>query len=101
MPCSNSERRGEIMNTKRDKFLTEAMGDYYQLFQFPNQNTNFSTWKGFGKLWNWAQKQNWWGVGLMGMEVYDGMIKIPIHFIHPDRFADAVYTYLKEGRDDE
>jgi len=64
------------MNTERDKFLTEAMGwpwhevvsiDNFKVtcscgmsgYMNPCDNLNFSTWDGFGKLWTWAQKQEW------------------------------------------
>lgn len=78
-------------------------GSLYDLFSsneanYFHQDNNFSTWEGFGKLWNWSQKQPWWGVGLMGMDMYDGCIKIPLYIFNPDRFADAVYEYLKEEK---
>ena len=55
---------------------------------------NFSTWEGFGKLWEWSQKQEWW-VGFMIDNSKIHPMKSGI--INPDRFADAVYNYLKEA----
>ena len=56
---------------------------------------NFSTWEGFGKLWVWASSQ----VGLLRM-ITNKLDKNDsyrwTHWVHPDRFADTVYAYLKE-----
>lgn len=77
------------MNTERDKHLTEAMGEcWYQSNQ--TYNTNFSTWEGFGKLWEWSQKQEWWEDYINNFENHS------LINVNPDRFADTVYTYLKE-----
>lgn len=96
------------MNKERNKFLTEAMG----IDECDNCGTmppdycgcnivgigsgcgphNFSTWTGFGKLWEWAQKQEWF------QSFYEaiGEWEIINNYIHPDRFADAIYQFLKE-----
>ena len=107
------------MTTERDKFLTEAMGEcwhewkwipgdgrsckncdidlygrdnptYSQIVETP-ENPDFSTWVGFGKLWEWAIDQEWFHLFLM-VDNKSG----PVDVIHPDRFATAVYEYLKE-----
>lgn len=57
-----------------------------------NSNIDFSTWEGFGKLWEWAKKQEWWHKEFLYKQ-YMGDLKL----IHPDRFADAVYTFLTEN----
>ena len=102
----------------RDKFLTEAMGECWHEQHIKNDKhiwcicgeeftrgcdlrehiawrvENFSTWEGFGKLWEWAPKQEWW-------QDWFGNNYIRIwYFIDPDRFADAVYEFLKEAGDD-
>lgn len=94
------------MNTERDKFLTEAMGcPWHEVvsinnfevtcscgmsaFMNPCDNLNFSTWDGFGKLWEWAQKQGWW-IKIMLRFQDEGFY----HYIQPDRFADAIYQKL-------
>jgi hypothetical protein len=100
--------------SERDKFLTEQMGEcWHDLFRhcskcaaycrkcqkeiYEEQN-NFSTWEGFGKLWEWAQKQEWW------REFHNQFLSTPwkvsklmnTDLVHPDRFADAVYEYLRQ-----
>lgn len=105
--------------SNRDEFLTEYMGECVHIFDIDWDNrefvekhyclicnadfnhvtklNDFSTPNGFFKLWNWSQKQEWWlefwlqddlglQYGLMGM----------LAFIDPNRFADAVYKFLKE-----
>lgn len=111
------------MNNKRDKFLTEAMGECWhkgihplyksqcskcgKLFTSSHQvsHTNFSTPDGFFKLWNWAQEQAWWfHFGRSTLETYQ---ELPIsitrtyvqNLIHPDRFANTTYEFLKERED--
>lgn len=111
------------MSVERDKYLTEAMGECWhetmlvadeegggapfhicrkcKIGMYSKANNNFSTWEGFGKLWEWTQKQEWWRNFLLTS-------KGKIHDLNPlafatgtsiidlDRFADAVYSYLKE-----
>ena len=104
-----------------NKFLTLAMGecwherkdfseDGYGTYNCKNcgerfgghgsqliNKDDFFTWAGFGKLWEWAQKQSWW------MDFVDRKMhtKVELKFhtysiIHPDHFTDAIYTFLKE-----
>jgi len=110
------------MKEERDKFLTEAMGGCWHVWKqiysgggshcvhcerywplFPDepqqriiQDCRISTWEGFGKLWEWAQKQEWWSV-FYYLVTYGEDANLQ-HIIHPDRFAEAVYEFLK-GRD--
>lgn len=97
------------MNTKRDKFLTEAMEEEFSQYTHEiYKENNLSTWEGFGKLWEWAQKQEWWkefcfspiGDGYHCYIVSKGLDKFAIGcaYIHPDRFADAVYQFLKGSK---
>lgn len=117
--------------SERDKFLTEVMGEcwhiregieYYTDSGTPYHvcrcgkklvfheistfyNPNFSTWIGFGKLWEWATQQDWW-------EKFTDLCEYNRQFhqkwahqvlpeiIHQDKFADAVYKFLKEGRNE-
>ena len=107
------------MNIERDKYLTEQMGECWHelagkkrlvcskcLKLFVN-HTDFSTWEGFGKLWDWSQKQEWWDTFVMKelhyshRTHYDGVNyvyenRLDDELVNPDRFADAVYEYLKE-----
>jgi hypothetical protein len=100
-------------NIYRDKFLTIQLGECWHEFGFqicpickickgthinltkPFYN-NFSTPDGFFKLWNWSQEQEWWGALKWRMSDIDAQHHIAERYIHPDRFADAVYNYLKE-----
>ena len=114
----------------RDKYLTEAMGECWHIFKLipyvghqcinfapikcekcgvktisENENDkfiDFSTWEGFGKLWEWAQQQEWWKEFSYQDSVRYKMAKYdPYNIINPDRFSDALYTYLKERDDGE
>jgi hypothetical protein len=103
------------MNTERDKYLTEAMGlkwkqeipgVRYGMFG-PPENINFDSPDGFFKLWNWAQGQEWWTEFQKKIsyrvqewsDVYHAVLSnyagIQPQYIHPTRFADAVYDYLR------
>jgi hypothetical protein len=96
------------MNIKRDKFLTEAMGECWHVgapnfcvkckdaFEFGTFQNNFSTPDGFFKLWKWAQEQEWWENFRMLTFTGATWIGHEDRFINPDRFADAVYAFLKE-----
>jgi len=96
----------------RDKFLTEAvMGgtrvtppDHWICdAEYAIQDSDgdiacpfcsgicFSDWEGFGKLWEWAQDQEWFFRFWMGrMWSYPGIQDS----INPDNFATAIHEYL-------
>lgn len=62
---------------------------------------NFSTWESFGMLWEWAVKKEWWKNFLdkiTKVDKYDTLLRWSIitDVIFPDKFADAVYEFLKE-----
>ncbi len=97
--------------SNRDKFLAEAIcKNFYKptLFncctcQDCGHNNDecicieFGEWYGFGKLWEWARLQNWW---IDFEKTYDGIsdwrfFSLDLNFIHPDKFADAIYEYLQ------
>ena len=106
------------MSKERDKFLTEAMELCWHRWVYKaktlycskcknwssaiTSNPNFSTWQSFGELWNWATKQKWWnkfeydyierGSGEIGAK---NRLK---RLINPNKFADAIYEWLKENR---
>lgn len=107
-------------NKKRDEFLTEAMGECWHEWdstlimdigtmhackKCPSAvtvkrpyNNNFSTWKDFGKLWEWAIEQEWWGEFMGnstdGQSEFDDLIDIDI--INPDNLTNAIYKFLTE-----
>jgi len=97
-PCNCAARK------QRDKFLTEAIG--YKIhtdgLSYPKDEPrlvgplNFSTWNGFGKLWNWAKSQDWWkNFQSDNIAHPGGYAGINSDFINPDEFAKVVYEYLK------
>ena len=76
--------------------------DYNEMFPtFPYEGVNFSIWENFGKLWEWSQKQEWWGYFIHKNYCKNGkqltVDTMLSNLINPDKFADAVYEYLKEG----
>ena len=105
------------MTLERDKFLTEAMGECWHEGEnnygeivcqrchrlvMEEDRLDFSTWTGFGKLWEWAQEQDWY-VKFVFDQLCSGYhpyptskMDIPDKFIHPDHFAGALYKFLKE-----
>lgn len=93
-----------------DKFLAEAMGECWHKETISREpypfdveecvtcgaigtelkRMQFSTWEGFGKLWEWAQRQPWWE------EFYwQNSAEWRCKIVHPDRFAEAIYEFLK------
>lgn len=106
-----------------DKYLTAAMGECQfrvggdgfshicsdcGLDVLSHFNYSFSTWQGFGLLWEWAQEQEWWSDELFFRHTGEGHItdsgccvmaiaRIP-YIVEPGRFANAVYEFLK-GRE--
>ena len=100
--------------SERDKYITEAMGEFYHtpsnipticvcgMSYYQNDHlTDFSTWEGFGKLWEWSQEQGWWESFVfcnwrtsLSLHEYIG------EWVNPDGFADAVYDFLKEVKDE-
>lgn len=104
------------MNEDRDKFLTEQMGEFWherltgydcscggKIYWNQCNNIGFSTWEGFGKLWEWAQKQEWFENFRVFNHYHDdednyleSRHDVAEWLIDPDRFADTVYKYLKE-----
>lgn len=88
----------------RDKFLSEMMNLVYHEPYFDSDentwvgeceqkwNVNFSTWVGFGKLFEFCQTQKWWDEF-----VYD-TLPVDHSYINPDKFADTVYEFIKGDR---
>jgi hypothetical protein len=95
------------MNTDRDKFLTEAFGECWhevnrasvcnkcgkeEFWRTDRTNHDLSTWEGFGWLWEHCTTSYnpWWD------DFAEDWDEVPMILIHPDRFADAVFKFLKE-----
>ena len=119
------------MKTERDTFLTEAMGNCYhenvfgmhyteysgkypdhvakctKCGEFSKHNTNFSTWQGFGILWEWVQEQSWREHFLWKRDPFRTTLPRRgygppctfYEFTH-DKLADMLYEYLKERKCD-
>lgn len=75
-------------------FLTEATGEccpkFFKTYGYHKQ-IDFLTWEGFGKLWEWASEQEWWGV-FIGLK--DKHVKQ--EYVNPEKFAKAVAGYLQK-----
>lgn len=106
------------MHTERDRFLTEALGLCWHEFPTPinnfappcskcngsplKLNILFSSWHGFGILWEWASKKEWWQKfgDFIYSKYYNGDLDITIcmleYFINPDKFADVIYEFLNK-----
>lgn len=81
------------MNTERDMFLREKLNT--GLF------IEFKTWDGFGILWEWSSKWNWWEDFLVSLDIikgYEGHLVDIMAICSPEEFADAIYEFLKEKR---
>lgn len=68
-------------------------------------NNDFSTWEGFGKLWEWTTKQEWWIEFIKQSTYLDNSpeeieadifhMKLGIiDFIVPSKFVQAVFLFL-------
>ena len=101
------------MNSERDKFLTEAMGESWFCYkatcgieQFSNGDTkwinttrttnDFSTWGGFGKLFKWVRSTGNYDLEQSLQEISRQDADC-FFMIDPDKLADFVYEYLKEN----
>jgi hypothetical protein len=106
---------GECWHKDIDGFVCKCNCGFIGIYQadkwqHQNQSNNdFSTWQGFGKLWEWVQKKNsdceeyeeWAQHFLFSLQVHCLSIGYYVHVIPesvigPDAFADALYEFLKE-----
>lgn len=97
---------------ERDRFLTEAMG---HKFKTPGHGTcctcsacgydydnciciDYSEWHGFGILWEWSSKQEWFGTFSKFHTIASDKDNMAIDqvYIDPERFADAIYEFLNK-----
>lgn len=92
------------MNKERDEFLTEAMGLLCRCGESGCDKNiqKFSTWTGFGLLWEWSNKQKWFSK-LIRQTCYYEMCRNEFSkgnksIINPNSFANAVYNFLKENK---
>jgi len=97
---------------EQNKFLTEAMGERWYGQSYPKDGrpenyknwasaryehmfNDFSTWEGFGKLWEWSLKQEWWPK-FKNYLVHRGLTVAD--FVQPECFAKTVYEFLKDRK---
>ena len=110
------------MNKEISKYLTEVMGECWHTFKCidfeyecqcgltasspnsPNsplvQNSDFSTWEGFGKLWGWSIQQSWWPdfsrcLDTPTVECND-VTHIDFRVINPETFTSSIYDFLNK-----
>lgn len=57
---------------------------------------DFSTWEDFGKLWGWCEKQVWWIDFQKSLQCRSDIGPYCFGIVNPDKFADAIYKYIKE-----
>ena len=87
------------MKSERDKFLTEQMGELYVEINnngFYRWCNNFSTWEGFGKLWEWVRSTGNYDIDQSLQEISRQDADC-FFIIDPDKFANFVYFFLKEN----
>ena len=87
---------GFDMDSEKAVLYCENCSTHYSHIAINQQKELFSTWAGFGKLWEWAKKQDWWSYFSVCRIGYYGGINQDS--IHPDNFADALYSFLKENK---
>lgn len=82
------------MNSERAMFLREKLNT--GLF------IDFKTWSGFGILWEFAIKQEWWEQFIWNEGVNKGAEGnlIDTIIINPNIFADKIYKFLKFVEED-
>ena len=108
-----------MSNEAINKYLTGQLGECWHTLGKPNNFhilkctkcgvcgligreiviNDFFIWPGFGKLWEWATKQEWWG-NFIFEHIEDDIQKTMIHykFINPTNFANAIYEFLQGER---
>ena len=60
------------------------------------ENTDYTTWEGFGKAWTWAKGQEWW----LKFLNQNGWVDCPVNYIKaslidPPVFAEALAGFLE------
>ena len=111
------------MNEEISKYLTEAMGECwhdnthtkgnhticndcritgyltnYWWDKMKELRTDFSTWEGFGKLWEWSRNQEWWRDFAGQWEYLDSSLFTTAldEMINPETFSNSIYDFLNK-----
>ena len=103
------------MNEELNKYLTEAMGECWHAWDFQDMpfrcikckeyhpesggiNNDFSTWEGFGKLWEWSIKQPWWNDFVKYLDTptvqCNDVLHVDSRVVNPEIFASTLYDFL-------
>jgi hypothetical protein len=79
-----------------NKYLTEVVTGipFTELPAF----TDYFTWEGFGKLWEWGPDQDWWDTFMTDNGRYNDNFEMFINenLIDPEPFAKAVADFLQK-----
>ena len=79
------------MKEEINTYLSKVMGyDISTQYNLPD----FSTWEGFGLLWEWARKQEWWKREF-SIKFTENERWVDDMHINPEKFAMAIYNFLK------
>ncbi len=91
-------RGRRLLCGKCEEILTEVVDGTNVTFTC---NNDFSTWSGFGKLWEWSKYQLWWSS--FAVSLWDKLgfnhscdQSIPLFYTNPDTFASALYKFLQQ-----
>ncbi len=62
-----------------------------------NPNPDFTTWEGFGWMWERAQEQDWWGAFLIHAMLID-IFEPPdlsswVEYMNPAKFMEALHAF--------
>jgi len=85
---------GPTFQERYDKYVCLRCG--FEVSYTPSfYKMNFSTWENFGKLWKFAQKQNWWNDFRRDYCLVGGWKgwSFDEDIINPDKLADAIYNF--------
>ena len=77
--------------TKCGKYRDEAL----------NELIDFTSWIGFGVLWEWANKQEWWAdfiYNYYNVHNYKISLSVTLKIVNPTKFSAAVYEFLKDKK---
>ncbi len=110
-----------MINEEINKYLTEAMGEcwhewigtdgdatwhrcikcylekHFYEHESPPPPVDFFTWEGFGKLWEWASKREWWTAFCVSKYMMCNPFQVRLNkLIHPTNFANVIYKFLQE-----
>lgn len=75
----------------------KKQGEEHEYGYHNMNNNNFSTWEGFGILWNWAQQQEWFEYicrKILYPPILSNYTSVYLK-INPEVFANTLYEFLR------